>query len=112
MNIMQFNGGQTPQRTIPRASTDKGHVLWSLIRQGAQTGEELRANTNILGCQSRISDLWSENYIPIFTTPETKTRPSGKVVPIVRYHINFGVLNLTDPELLDFLATGDSLYNS
>ena len=48
MNIMQFNGGQTPQRTIPRASTDKGHVLWSLIRQGAQTGEELRANTNIL----------------------------------------------------------------
>ena len=35
-----------------------------------------------------------------------------QAVPIVRYHINFGVLNLTDPELLDFLATGDSLYNS
>lgn len=112
MSNMQFNGGQTPQRTIPRASTDKGHVLWSLIRQGAQTGEELRANTNILGCQSRVSDLWSKNYIPIFTTPETKTRPSGKVVPIVRYHVNFGVLNLTDQEWLNFLETGDSLYNS
>ena len=111
MNIMQFNGGQTPQRTIPRASTDKGHVLWSLIRQGAQTGEELRANTNILGCQSRISELWSENYIPIFTTSETKTRPNGKVVPIVRYHINFSVLNLQDQACIDFLSLGDSLYS-
>lgn len=109
---MQFNGGQTPQRTIPSALTDKGHVLWALIRQGAQTGEELRANTSVLGCQSRISDLLSENYIPIFTTPETKTRPTGKVVPIVRYHINFGVLDIQDQEWTNFLSLGDSLYGS
>ncbi|HFF2591153.1 hypothetical protein [Acinetobacter baumannii] len=112
MSNLQFNGGQTPQRTIPNASTDKGHVLWSLIRQGAQTGEELRANTSVLGCQSRISNLLSENYIPIFTTPETKTRPNGKVVPIVRYHINFGILNIKDQEWVDFLLTGDNLYGA
>lgn len=110
MTSLNFNGGQTPTQTIPRASTDKGHVLWSLIRQGAQTGEELRDNTSVLGAQSRISELLSEHYLPIFTTQEYRTRPCGRVVPIVRYHINFAVLNMQSPEWLDFLAAGDNLY--
>lgn len=111
MTSLNFNGGQTPTQTIPRASTDKGHVLWSLIRQGAQTGEELRDNTCVLGAQSRISELLSEHYLPIYTTDEYRTRPCGKVVSIVRYHLNYGVLNLQSMEWLDFLAVGDNLYS-
>lgn len=111
MSNMNFAGSNLPTRTIPSASTDRGYVLWSLIRQGSQTAEQLRASTSILGVQSRISELISVHYLPVFTSPATKTRHTGRVVPIVRYHLNFHVLDMQSTEWVDFLAQGDWLYS-
>jgi hypothetical protein len=113
MSNMQFNGdGNTI--VVPAVNTDKGYVLWALLRYGSQTVEELQALTDIRGISPRVYDL--NNPIPIvYTTTEQKTRQRGalvKTVDIVRYHINFNLVDLRQLIWQDFLQNGDAHYMS
>lgn len=105
-------GGSTPAPKIPNAATDHGHVLWSLIRQGSQTAESLRINTEVLAPQSRISDLKLKFYLPIYETQTIRVRSCGKTVVINVYHFNFMALDMTTTAWQHFLEVGDSLYGS
>lgn len=113
MSTMKFNaGGNTV--VVPAISTDKGYILWALLRFGSKTVEELQALTDIRGISPRVHDL--NNPIPIvYTTPEQKTRTKGnlvKTVDIVRYHVNFNLVDLSQQIWQDFLANGDAYYLS
>lgn len=113
MSNMQFNGGGNTL-VVPAVSTDKGHILWALLRFGAMTVEELQALTDIRGVSPRVHDLNNPTSI-IYPTIEPKTRTKGnsvKTVDIVRYHVNTHLVDLSLPIWQDFLATGDAYYQS
>ena len=113
MSNMQFNGGGNTI-VVPAVNTEIGYVLWDLLSFGPQTVEELQALTDIRGISPRVYDL--NNPIPIvYTTTEQKTRRRGtlvKTVDIVRYHVNFNLVDLRQPIWNDFLQNGDAHYLS
>lgn len=110
MSNLQFNGGNT--LVVPAITSDKGYVLWALLRFGSKTVEELQALTDIRGISARVYDINSPVPI-VYTTLEQKTRTRGnvvKTVDIVRYHVNFNFVDLSQQIWQDFLANGDALY--
>lgn len=111
MSNLKFNGGQT--LVVPAIATDKGYILWSLLRHGPQTVEELQHSTDIRGVSARVHDL-NDPITIIYTTAETKNRVKGtaiKKVDIVRYHVNLKLVDLSLRIWKDFLIAGDALYS-
>lgn len=109
---MQFAGGNTI--VVPAINTDKGYILWTLLRYGPKTVEELQNLTDIRGISPRIHDLNNPVSI-VYTTPEQKKRTKGslvKTVDIVRYHVNLKLVDLRQQVWQDFLANGDARYLS
>lgn len=113
MSNMQFNSSNNTI-IVPAINTDKGYILWALLRFGPKTVEELQALTDIRGISPRVHDLNNPISI-VYTTTEQKTRRKGtlaKKVDIVRYHVNLNLVDLSQPIWQDFLQNGDANYLS
>lgn len=110
MNNLTFDFGEENTVVVPAIGTDKGHILWALLRFGGMTVEELQALTDIRGISPRVHDLNVPTPI-ILSIPESKRRKkSEKKVGIVRYQVNRHLVDESLPIWQEFLRSGDDKY--
>lgn len=110
MTSLSFNGGQTPTRTIPKADTSHGKVLYAMYLYGSQTAVELINRTGYLGAQERANELLNDFYLPIQKGDTIFTRPNGRTVPVKTYGINWQYISLQD--LQYFIDDASALYGN
>jgi hypothetical protein len=110
MNNLHFDFGEENTVTVPPIGTDKGQILWALLRFGGMTVEELQELTDIRGISPRVHDLNVPTAI-VMSIPEPKRRKNGKkTVEIVRYKVNSHLVDESLPIWQDFLRAGDDKY--
>ena len=110
MTSLNFNGGQMPTRTIQRADTSHGKVLYAMYLYVSQTAIELVKLTGYLGAQERANELLNDFYFPIEKGYAMFRRPNGRTVAVRTYGINWNYISLQD--LQYFIEDASALYGN
>ena len=110
MANLTFDFGEENTITVPAIGTDKGHVLWALLRFGGMTVEELQAMTDIRGISPRVHDLNVPTPIIVSTLEPKRRKNSKKTVGIARYNVNRHLVDESLAIWQEFLRAGDQKY--